>query len=164
MYLHLLLKMQGEGQMPTYIVSAVSGRFSDRVKQKIAAGITQSHSKATGAPGFFAQVIFSDIPKGNHFIGGRPLDSDQIFVHGHIRAGRTAQQKQMLLETLVTAVAESASTEKRYIWAYVSELPPSQMVEYGRILPEPGAEDQWLCSLPTPDRERLLSIGEEQPN
>jgi phenylpyruvate tautomerase PptA (4-oxalocrotonate tautomerase family) len=149
--------------MPTYTVSAVSGRFCEKVKQQIASGITDAHRNATGAHGFFAQVIFCEIPDGNHFMGGSPLKSDQIFVHGHIRAGRTARQKEQLLEEIVKVIVEAASTDRCHVWAYVSELPPSQMVEYGKVLPEPGTEEAWLGSMSHVDRERLLRIGQPNP-
>jgi phenylpyruvate tautomerase PptA (4-oxalocrotonate tautomerase family) len=145
--------------MPTYIVSVTSGRLDSAAKERIAAGITASHSDATGAQGFFAQVMFNEISSGNHFIGGAPLKSDQIFVHGHIRAGRTAGQKRQLLEAIVDVVVDAAKTEPRFVWAYVSELPPSQMVEYGKVLPEPGSEGEWLTSMADGDRDYLLSIG-----
>jgi phenylpyruvate tautomerase PptA (4-oxalocrotonate tautomerase family) len=145
--------------MPTYIVSAAAGRLSSQTKQQIASGITHSHSGATGAQGFFAQVIFNAIPQGDHFLGGSPLKSDQIFVYGHIRAGRTAEQKRLLLEDIVEVVAKAAHTERRFVWAYITELPPAQMVEYGKVLPEPGGESQWLESMPQADRDYLLGIG-----
>ena len=145
--------------MPTYIVSAAANRLTQQVKQRIASHITESHSDATGAQGFFAQVIFQDIAEGNHFLGGSPLKADHIFVHGYIRAGRTLDQKRRLLESIVSVVVEAAATEKRYVWAYVAELPPSQMVEYGNVLPEPGHESGWLDSLSTEDRAYLLSVG-----
>lgn len=102
------------------------------------------------------------MPDGGCFIGGRPLSTDHVFIHGYIRGGRTIEQKQKLLNSIVTAVGEAASTERRFIWAYISDLPPAQMVEYGRILPEPGTEDQWLESLSSAEREHLLSIGKHQ--
>jgi phenylpyruvate tautomerase PptA (4-oxalocrotonate tautomerase family) len=145
--------------MPTYIVSAATGRFSDELKHRIANGITQAHSRATGAQGFFAQVIFNEIPAGNHFIGGNPLKAEQVFVHGHIRAGRTREQKQQLLESIVDVIISATALESRYVWAYISELPPSQMVEYGRVLPEPGAEEAWLKSMDEADRDYLLGMG-----
>lgn len=145
--------------MPTYIVSAATGRLDAAARQKIATGITTSHSGATGAQGFFAQVIFNDIPAGHHFIGGHPLQDDQIFVHGHIRGGRTAQQKHALLEGIVDVIQAAVETPRRHIWAYVAELPPSQMVEYGMVLPEPGSEGHWLESMPEADRDYLLNIG-----
>ncbi|ANB75908.1 tautomerase family protein [Paraburkholderia phytofirmans] len=145
--------------MPTYLVSAAAGRLDAAAKQQIAFGITQSHSTATGAQGFFAQVIFDDVPAGNHFIGGKPLRSDQIFVHGYIRAGRTADQKQQLFNDIVRVVQEGANVESRFVWAYISELPPAQMVEYGKVLPEPGGEGEWLNAMSDEDRDYLLSIG-----
>lgn len=145
--------------MPTYIVSTAANRLTQQMKQRIASRITESHSNATGAQGFFAQVIFQDIAEGNHFLGGSPLKADHIFVHGHIRAGRTQDQKRRLLESIVSVIVEAAATENRYVWAYVSELPPSQMVEYGNVLPEPGNETAWLESLSTEDRAYLLGVG-----
>ena len=145
--------------MPTYVVSAAAGRFSEDEKLRIAQAITQSHNEATGAQGFFAQVIFNEVPSGNHFIGGRPLRDDQIFVHGHIRAGRPDDKKQLLLSKIVRSVMEIASVERRFIWVYISEIPPLQMIEYGHELPQPGQEDRWLEQLPQGDREYLLSLG-----
>jgi hypothetical protein len=52
-------------------------------------GDHRRHNAVTGAASFFAQVIFTEVAKGNHFMGGAPLASDQIFVHGFIRAGRS---------------------------------------------------------------------------
>jgi phenylpyruvate tautomerase PptA (4-oxalocrotonate tautomerase family) len=144
--------------MPTYIVSAAAGRLSADAKQRIAQDITRIHNQATGAQSFFAQVIFNEVPQGNHFVGGNPLRSEQIFVHGHIRAGRSAERKRELLEGIVDAISKTTSIATRYIWAYLSELPPAQMIEYGHVLPEPGSEQSWLSSLPAEDREYMQGI------
>jgi phenylpyruvate tautomerase PptA (4-oxalocrotonate tautomerase family) len=145
--------------MPTYVVSAAAGRLSEDEKLKIAQAITRSHNEATGAQGFFAQVIFNEVKAGNHFIGGGPLQAEQIFVHGHIRAGRPDDRKRMLLAGIVNAVVEIASVERRCVWAYISEIPPLQMIEYGCELPQPGHEDSWLEGLAQADRDYLLSMG-----
>jgi phenylpyruvate tautomerase PptA (4-oxalocrotonate tautomerase family) len=144
--------------MPTYTVFTARGRFPAEVKQRIAEEITRAHSDATGAQSFFAQVIFNEVPQGNHFVGGRLLRDEQIFVHGHIRAGRSAQRKRELLEDLVKSISVVASISPRFIWAYVAELPPAQMVEYGHVLPEPGSEASWLEELPPEDREFMLRV------
>jgi phenylpyruvate tautomerase PptA (4-oxalocrotonate tautomerase family) len=144
--------------MPTYIVSAAAGRLSADTKQRIAEDITRIHNQATGAQSFFAQVIFNEVPQGNHFVGGRPLRSEQIFVHGHIRAGRTAERKRELLEGIVDAISKTTDVATRYVWAYLSELPPAHMIEYGHVLPEPGSEAGWLSSLPAQDRDYMQSI------
>lgn len=141
--------------MPTYMVIAASGGLSSAQKSDIAQCITKVHNRVTGAQTFFAQVIFQDITPGNHFVGGAPLQTDQIFVHGHIRAGRSAEIKKQLLLQLVDGVTVAASIARNKVWVYVTDLPPAQMAEYGHVLPEPGSEAQWLAGLPEEDRELM---------
>ncbi|WP_279608893.1 hypothetical protein [Burkholderia gladioli] len=43
---------------------------------------------------------------------------------------------------------------------YIADVPPSQMVEYGRVLPEPGEEANWLQAMPDEDRAHLVGIGQ----
>jgi phenylpyruvate tautomerase PptA (4-oxalocrotonate tautomerase family) len=138
--------------MPTYRVAAATGLLSVERKQRIAMAITRAHNQVTGAQAFFAQVVFSDVTAGNHFVGGAPLQGDHVFVHGHIRAGRTPERKRQLLLELVAAVARAGGIEPNRIWAYIDELSPGQMAEYGHILPEPGEEASWLAGLPAADR------------
>ncbi len=141
--------------MPTYRVAAATGLLSAEKKHRIAQAITRVHNRVTGAQSFFAQVIFTDVAAGDHFVGGAPLQGDQVFVHGHIRAGRTPERKRQLLLDLVAAVASAGAIAPNRIWAYVAELPPGQMAEYGHILPEPGEEAAWLAGLPAADRELM---------
>jgi phenylpyruvate tautomerase PptA (4-oxalocrotonate tautomerase family) len=145
--------------MPTYFVTAPAGRLSASDKQNIATDITEIHKQVTGAESFFAQVFFQETAPGNHFMGGVPVKHDGVFVYGHIRAGRTAAQKRDLLRRIVEAIGLRTSIKKRHLWAYVSELPPGQMVEYGHVLPEPGDEDNWLASLPAADRAHMQKIA-----
>ena len=145
--------------MPTYTVSTSAHRLTPRQKSAIAQEITRIHKAVTGAQAFFAQVIFAEIAPGNHFVGGKPLQQDLIFVHGHIRAGRTPAQKEDLLVQLVAAVAGAASAPPNAVWAYLAELPPTQMAEFGHLLPEPGTEADWLRGLPPEDRALMDRIG-----
>lgn len=148
--------------MPTYIVSSTTGLLTDDAKAGIAREITRAHSSATGAQGFFAQVMFSDIPQGYHFMGGVKIETGQIFVHGHIRAGRTPEQKAQLLADILQSVERITGMQRRFIWAYISELPPENMIEYGQVLPQPGTEREWFEALPEAERKYLLSIAEAQ--
>lgn len=145
--------------MPTYTVNAPDGRLSSEQKNRIAAEITRIHHEVTGAPSFFAQVIFVDVKGGNYFVGGVALSSDQIFVHGQIRAGRSADDKHRLLLRILPAVAVAASMPNSHVWMYLVDLPAAQMAEFGQILPEPGGEAAWTAALPADERERMQSIG-----
>jgi phenylpyruvate tautomerase PptA (4-oxalocrotonate tautomerase family) len=145
--------------MPSYIVTCPEGRLDDAGKRGIAETITRAHGDATGAPYYFAQVTFNEVKPGNYFLGGSPLARDQIFVHGTIRAGRPREIKDALVARLTNDVAAAAGMPPNCLWVYVSELPPGQMVEFGRVLPAHGEEAAWSAALPADERARLESIG-----
>jgi phenylpyruvate tautomerase PptA (4-oxalocrotonate tautomerase family) len=145
--------------MPTYQCTTREGRLSPEHKSRIAAEITCIHCEVTGAPGFFAQVIFEEVKPGNYFMGGVPLKHDQIFVYGRIRAGRSIQDKLRMIKLMADAVGKAANMNRTGVWVYIAELPPRQMVEYGYVLPEPGDEEAWTKSLPAEDREFMQGVG-----
>ena len=84
--------------MPTYFVNLSNIKLSKIIKEKIAKKITKIHNKATGANKYFAQVIFNDTKKGNHFMGGKIVSKSEIFIYGHIRSGRTSKVKNKLIK------------------------------------------------------------------
>jgi phenylpyruvate tautomerase PptA (4-oxalocrotonate tautomerase family) len=145
--------------MPTYTVTTGINRLTPRQKTLIAQDITRIHKAVTGAPASFVQVIFSDIDPANHFVGGKPLQHDFLFLQGQIRAGRAPEQKQDLLLQLIESLAAAAAAPKNAIWIYLADLPASHMVEFGHTLPLPGTETEWLQSLPPEDRNLLDRIG-----
>jgi phenylpyruvate tautomerase PptA (4-oxalocrotonate tautomerase family) len=145
--------------MPTYTVTVARGQLDASQKIRIAQEITRVHSETTGAPSYFAQVIFSEVDEGNYFVGGRPLSHGQVFVHGQIRAGRTPENKSALIASMLKAVAEAASVPRTGVWIYIVDLQARQMVEFGHVLPEPGDEPAWTAALPQSDREMMQAIG-----
>ncbi len=145
--------------MPTYTVTTGINRLTPRQKTLIAQDITRIHKAVTGAPADFVQVLFADIDPANHFIGGKPLQHDFLFLQGHIRAGRTPEQKQDLLLQLVHALAAAAAAPQNAIWIYLNELPANQMAEFGHTLPQPGTEAEWFNALSQEDRNLMDRIG-----
>jgi phenylpyruvate tautomerase PptA (4-oxalocrotonate tautomerase family) len=146
--------------MPTYSCSAAAGLLDARRKAAIARAVTLAHCQVTGAPTHFAQVIFEEVARGNHFVGGVPLEHDHVFVHGRIRAGRSPAMREALIRRLTADVAAAAGVDPFGVWVYLLELPPAAMVEFGHILPEAGAEAAWSGALPINDRDRMQEIGE----
>lgn len=144
--------------MPTYVVMAPAGRLSAERKAEVAAAVTTAHSELTGAAAYFAQVVFTEVLPGNHFIAGAPLRTDSIFVSGQIRAGRSERVKADLLRRIVGSVADIVGVSAGQVWVYLTELPAGQMVEFGRILPEPGDEAAWVAALPDGERRRLEAL------
>ena len=146
--------------MPTYFCTSANGRLTSEQKKKIASEITKIHAEVTGAPSFFAQVIFNEVKAGDWFMGGAPLNHEHIFVYGHIRAGRAAVDKTRMIKLMAEAVGAAAQVESaRAVWVYVNELPPRQMIEFGHVLPEPGDEPAWTAALPEEDRAYMQKIG-----
>jgi phenylpyruvate tautomerase PptA (4-oxalocrotonate tautomerase family) len=145
--------------MPTYVCTVKEGQLSQEQKRRIAAEVTRIHCEVTGAPSFFAQVIFEEIKPGNHFMGGAPLAHDQIFVYGRVRAGRSTQDKLKMIKLMAEAVGVAAGVSRTGVWIYIAELPPRQMIEYGYVLPEPGDEPVWTNALPREDREFMQAVG-----
>ncbi|MFB9268043.1 tautomerase family protein [Bradyrhizobium erythrophlei] len=145
--------------MPSYIVTCVEGRLSESQKSEIAEAVTRAHGDSTGAPYYFAQVTFNEVKPGNYFLGGTKLNSDHIFVHGTIRDGRPTEMKNALITRLTADVAIASQMKTNCVWVYLSELPPGQMVEFGRVLPLHGKEAEWQAALPESEKTRLERIG-----
>lgn len=141
--------------MPTYTVTTANLPLSAAQKGQIAEAITAAHHEATGAPAFFAQVIFRAIESGEHFIGGKLNAHPHIFVHGMIRAGRGIDVKQKLMSEAAEKVRAIAGTGTEDLWFYLQDIDAPQMIEFGRFLPEPGAEEAWRKAI-TPEKQAQL--------
>ena len=145
--------------MPTYTVTTVNVVLTSAQESEIAAAITDAHHQNTGAPGFFAQVLFVALPERKHYIGGKLNSTPHIYLHGLIRAGRSAAAKTGLIQQIALKVREIAGVGAEDIWVYVQDIPPEQMVEFGRVLPAPGAEAQWQKDLSPGQRQQLAAAG-----
>ena len=144
--------------MPTYIVKYSNINLSQKQKNSIAKDITNTHSKFTGANNFFAQVIFQKNQKDSHFMGGKLVKTKEIFLNGQIRAGRTSKVKKQLILGLRKILIENTKLQRDFIWVYLEDLLPDQMIEYGEVLPKSGNEKKWFNSLSASLRKRLKKI------
>ena len=129
--------------MPTYTVKYSNINLSQKQKNSIANDITNTHSKFTGANTFFAQVIFQKNQKNSHFMGGKLVKTKEIFLNGQIRAGRTSKVKKQLILGLRKILIKNTKLQSDFVWVYLEDLLPDQMIEYGEILPKSGQEKKW---------------------
>lgn len=144
--------------MPTYICSTAIGRLPVEHKAKIAHAITTVHSEEAFAPRYLVQVIFQEVGPAQNYIGGEPAPTGHIWIRADIRAGRTETQRTRLQLRLVQQVCEITGSSPDDIWVYINELLPTNMVEFGHLLPQPGEEKQWFLSLPKALQERLSKL------
>ncbi len=144
--------------MPTYTVKYSNLNLTQKQKKSIANDITLTHSKFTGANTFFAQVVFQKNEKKSHFMGGKLVRSKEIFLNGQIRAGRSLKVKKQLILGLKKILIKNTKLRSDFVWIYLEDLLPEQMIEYGQVLPKSGYEKNWFNSLSSNLRKRLKKI------
>ena len=141
--------------MPTYTVTVANLSLSPQQKSQIAEAITAAHNAQTGAPRFFAQVLFSAAGEGEHFVGGRVNTAPQVYVHGLVREGRSIEIKQALMSQMLQEIVRIAGLTAEDVWVYLQDIPATQMIEFGRFLPAPGDEGEWEKGMSPGKRDSL---------
>ena len=144
--------------MPTYTLINSNFNLSSKQQENLAEGITKVHNVVTGANTYFAQIIFNKTKKNNHFMGGKIVKDPSLFLLGQIRAGRPKKVKDKLILGLKDILVKKSKLDETQIWVYIVDLPPSQMIEYGTVLPESGKESKWFSNLSPKLRKKLSAI------
>ena len=144
--------------MPTYTVTNSNFNISSKQQKKLAEGITKVHNVVTGANTYFAQVIFNKTKKNNHFMGGKKVKEPSLFLLGQIRAGRSKEVKDKLISDLKHVLVKNSKLDETQVWVYINDLPPSQMIEYGAVLPNSGKEKQWFSGLSSKLKSKLSKL------
>lgn len=144
--------------MATYSIYYAGLTLTTHQKHVLATAITKIYADVTGAEAYFAQVIFKKLAFHDCFIGGVLLDEPHIFLAGQIRSGRSEQIKKQLLVELEVAIQSISKIVGQQIWAYIDEISPGQMIEYGQILPSVGEDGAWFATLPASIQKRLAYL------
>lgn len=128
--------------MPVYRCFSPAGLLSKSTKTSVAEGITDIHTRTTGAPRLYVNVLFHEIPDGDCFVAGKPAAYSYIF--GLIRHGRDLPKRQAMLGELSRTWAQATGQSEAEILVVLTEADPANAMQAGAILPEPGEEEQWL--------------------
>lgn len=147
--------------MPTYVCSVPPKSLSDEQKDQIATTIGRRHSEATGAPSFFVQVVIEESDTTRRYIGGE-LSGVHIWIRGDIRAGRSEAVRSALMLAIMKDVSAISTVPEASIWVYLRNLEPTDMVEFGHVLPAPGEEQAWFAGLPSALQAYLNNLGTRQ--
>jgi phenylpyruvate tautomerase PptA (4-oxalocrotonate tautomerase family) len=129
--------------MPLYTCITTTKTLADDTKAALAAEITKIHSSITGAPTSFVHVIFHELPATNVFTDASP--SRPLLITGVIRAGRADGDKVRLATDISSRSSRIAGIPEARIRVNIADRPARFVVEGGRVMPEPGAEDDWLA-------------------
>jgi phenylpyruvate tautomerase PptA (4-oxalocrotonate tautomerase family) len=128
--------------MPVYTCVTTAKTLADDTKAALAAEITKVHSSITGAPTSFVHVVFQELPATNVFTDSSP--SEPLLINGVIRAGRADADKVRLAKDISSSSSRIAGIPEARILVSIADRPARFAVEGGRVMPEPGAEDDWL--------------------
>ena len=91
-------------------------------------------------------------------MGGKKVKEPSMFLLGQIRAGRSKEVKDKLISDLKDVMVKNSKLDETQIWVYINDLPPSQMIEYGAVLPESGKESEWFTNLSPKLKKKLSAI------
>jgi phenylpyruvate tautomerase PptA (4-oxalocrotonate tautomerase family) len=70
--------------------------------------------------------------------------SQPMLITGWIRAGRAASEKTRLAKDISASCSRVTRIPEARMLVIIQDSPARFAVEGGRVLPEPGAEDDWL--------------------
>ena len=129
--------------MPLYTCITTAKTLADDTKAALAAEITRIHSSITRAPTSFVHVVFQELPATSVFTDSRP--SQPLLITGVIRAGRADADKVRLATDISSSSSRIADIPQARILVNIADRPARFVVEGGRVMPEPGAEDAWLA-------------------
>lgn len=124
--------------MPLYRCTYPEGELDDAQRASLAVAFTDIHCDVTGAPRTFVHVQFHPRPKAD--------DGPRYVLHAGIRAGRDRELAEAIIARCISAVSTMTGVAPSEIAMRTSSTPASWILEGGRVLPEPGAEDDWLAA------------------
>jgi len=130
--------------MPFYNCISQEGLITADQRERIALGITDIHCRLTGAPRYFVHVLFDTYSPESAYSGG--TRSRAAFIRGSIRAGRTQEVKEQLLQQLTELwLGVCPRTKPADLLVTLLETPGSNVMEGGILLPHPKDDAKWLA-------------------
>ena len=120
--------------MPLYTVTTQAGVLSGEAKATLAAELTALHSDYANVPKNWVHVIFQEYAAGNGFTAGEVAAAAALTLL--IRTGRSADYKRTMLKRLWELLQDATGAPDDQIVIGIQEVPPSQAMEMGQIMPE----------------------------
>jgi phenylpyruvate tautomerase PptA (4-oxalocrotonate tautomerase family) len=146
--------------MPTYVCYTHRDQVDAGAKAQLARGIAQIHHEVTGAPIALSQCVFHNLDPDDHFIGGQMAPAHGVWVHGHIRGKPASERNSAIIAGIKDLLTRVLQVPASLVWVYLNELAHSDMLEFGRALPEPGHERSWFEDLPPGLRDQLVALSD----
>jgi phenylpyruvate tautomerase PptA (4-oxalocrotonate tautomerase family) len=120
--------------MPLYTITTQAGVLDSRAKTDLAHKLTAFHVEYAGVPGNWVHVVFNEYPIGDGFTAGTPSPTAALTLL--IRTGRSVDYKREMLRRLWALVQAATGAPDEEIVLGIQEVPASQAMEMGQIMPD----------------------------
>ena len=120
--------------MPLYTITTQAGVLDSPARSELAERLTAFHAEYAGIPRNWVHIVFHEYPIGSGFSAGRPSPAAALTLL--IRTGRSADYKREMLKRLWSLVQAATGASDEQIVLGIQEVPSSQAMEMGQIMPE----------------------------
>jgi phenylpyruvate tautomerase PptA (4-oxalocrotonate tautomerase family) len=126
--------------VPLYTVMTQDGFLSAGQRDVIAAELVRIHTAAMNVPAHFVHSIFPTYPRNHAYVARN--HSPVASVLGIIRAGHASEEKIQLVQALWKMFQGNTGIPDSNLSVALQEVPPSQAMENGGIMPDVGHEKE----------------------
>jgi len=120
--------------MPLYTIMTQAGVLNTKAKAELAGQLTAFHSQYAGVPKNWVHIVFQDYEPGNGFTAGQASATAALTLL--IRTGRPPEYKREMLKRLWDLLQKATGAPDDEIVLGIEEVPPSQAMEMGQIMPD----------------------------
>jgi phenylpyruvate tautomerase PptA (4-oxalocrotonate tautomerase family) len=139
--------------MPVYQCYSPKGLLTKAAKAKIADEMTSMYCNLAGGLPSWVKVLFHEMPDGECFAAGEPATQSLILAIN--RHGRDLETRRAMLRELSQIWTRNSGQPEADLWISVTEIDPTNVMEAGLFIPEPGHEAEWFEE----NRSRLAELG-----
>jgi phenylpyruvate tautomerase PptA (4-oxalocrotonate tautomerase family) len=129
--------------MPVYTCTTTESTLTGPIKATLAAEIGKIHSAINHVPSTYVNVVFHELPADNVYTDGVP--ASPVLVSGWIRDGHPKAETTRLATEIASGVTRISGIPAEQVLVVFQSSPASFAVEGGRVLPEPGQEQDWIA-------------------
>ena len=139
--------------MPVYQCYSPKGLLTASAKANIADEMTSLYCNVTGAPASWVKVLFHELTEGDCFSAGKPATQSLILAIN--RHGRDLETRRAMLRELAQIWTRNSGQPEAELWISVTEIDPTNVMDAGLFIAQPGHEQEWLEE----NRDRLAELG-----
>ena len=120
--------------MPLYTITTQAGVLDSAAKADLADKLTAFHAEFADVPKKWVHIVFHEYPSGSGFTAGRPSPTAALTLL--IRTGRSPDYKREMLKQLWSLLQAATGAPDEEIVLGIQEVPSSQAMEMGKIMPD----------------------------